>query len=278
MTAAGRAKRRVLITVKTYPQPSMKYEETVCVAGIDMDSLQWVRLYPVQFRALPFEQQFRKYDIVSLYLKKHPQDSRPESYRPDYDSLAVEGSLPAGGDWHERRTIVEPTASASMCAIQMEHQTTNKSLGCFRPAEVLDFIVEDDSPRWEGKQRSALQQLSLFETGRQPLEKVPLKFSYRYRCTDRACAGHRQTLLDWEAYQLYRNLKAKGDSIATIRQKIREKFLEDLCGPSKDTMFFVGNHSTHPASFMVLGVFYPPRREPTLFDHVGHQEGEAGNA
>ncbi len=60
MTAAGRAKRRVLITVKTYPQPRMKYEETVCVAGIDMDSLQWVRLYPVQFRALPFEKQFRK--------------------------------------------------------------------------------------------------------------------------------------------------------------------------------------------------------------------------
>jgi len=272
MTAAGREKRRVLITVKTYPQPSMKYEETVCVAGIDVDSLQWVRLYPIQFRDLPSDQRFRKYQVVSLRVEKHRQDSRPESYRPDYDSLTVEEFVPAGGEWPERRRIVEPTLSDSMCAIQAEHEATNKSLGCFRPGKVQDFIVEDDSPQWEGKQRSALQQLPLFETGRQPLEKVPLKLSYRYRCRGSTCSGHRQSFLDWEAYQLYRNLNAKGESPDAIKQKIREKFLDDLCGSSKDTLFFVGNHSSHPASFMVLGVFYPLRREPTLFDTLGIQK------
>ncbi|MBM4042852.1 MAG: hypothetical protein FJ290_30555 [Planctomycetes bacterium] len=266
MTTAGRERRRILITVKTYPQPSMKYEETVCVAGIDVDSPQWIRLYPVQYRDLPFAQQFRKYEIVSLFLEKHRQDSRPESYRPDYDSLVVEGSLPAGGDWYERRRFVEPTASESMCAIQMEHKATKKSLGCFRPGEVEDFIIETDLPQWEGKQRSALLQLSLFETARRPLEKVPLKFFYRYRCRDRGCPGHRQMFLDWEAFQLYRNLRAKVASLEVIKQKLREKFLDELCGAARDTFFFVGNHSTHPASFMVLGVFYPLHREPTLFD------------
>lgn len=165
-----------------------------------------------------------------------------------------------------------------MCAIRIEHQATNKSLGCFRPGEVTDFIIEDDSPQWEGKQRAAVQQLSLFERGKQPLEKVPLKFAYKYRCVEPTCPGHCQSFLDWEAYQLYRNLKAKGESLDAIKRKIREKFLDDLCGPSRDTFFFVGNHSNHPASFMVLGVFYPLRQEPCLFDLVGHPRGDADRA
>jgi len=65
---------------------------------------------------------------------------------------------------------------------------------------------------------------------------------------------------------LYRNLRAKGHPLDAIKEKIRAKFLDDLCGPSRDTYFLVGNHSTHPRSFMVLGVFYPMRPEPTLFD------------
>jgi hypothetical protein len=48
----GYERVRVLIAVKTYPNPSSKYEETVCVAGIQLDRGQpeWIRLYPVRFR------------------------------------------------------------------------------------------------------------------------------------------------------------------------------------------------------------------------------------
>jgi hypothetical protein len=43
---------RLLVTVKAYPQPSKRYGETVCVAGvrIDTDIPSWVRLYPVAYR------------------------------------------------------------------------------------------------------------------------------------------------------------------------------------------------------------------------------------
>jgi hypothetical protein len=44
--------KRVLITVKTYPNPSKSYQETVCTAGIDEDK-NWIRIYPVNFRAKP---------------------------------------------------------------------------------------------------------------------------------------------------------------------------------------------------------------------------------
>jgi hypothetical protein len=58
----------VLITVKAYPSVSTKYGETVCVAGIRLDTPEpgWVRLFPVAYRDLLVEQRFRKYEIVRL--------------------------------------------------------------------------------------------------------------------------------------------------------------------------------------------------------------------
>ena len=50
-------KKRVFITVKTYPNISDKYAELVCTAGILEDGT-WIRLYPVPFRLLKKEQQF----------------------------------------------------------------------------------------------------------------------------------------------------------------------------------------------------------------------------
>ena len=43
---------KVLITVKTYPIPSAKYDELVCTAGVREDG-SFVRLYPINFRDLP---------------------------------------------------------------------------------------------------------------------------------------------------------------------------------------------------------------------------------
>ena len=42
---------RILVTVKTYPELSKTYGETVCTAGLREDGT-WVRLYPVPFRRL----------------------------------------------------------------------------------------------------------------------------------------------------------------------------------------------------------------------------------
>lgn len=52
----------VMVTVKTYPNPSETYGETVCVAGVRLDrgGPEWIRLYPVKFRNADFDSQFRK--------------------------------------------------------------------------------------------------------------------------------------------------------------------------------------------------------------------------
>ncbi len=52
--------------VKAYPALSSKYGEVSCVAGTEMtaDGPRWVRLYPVPFRSLEDDKQFRKYQPV----------------------------------------------------------------------------------------------------------------------------------------------------------------------------------------------------------------------
>src|ERR1039457_4035592 len=84
---------RVLITVKAAPNPSERYGETVCVAGIRLDpeSSGWVRLYPINFRELDDDSSFKKYDIVSVDARPSRGDPRGESWRPQMTTLTKEG-------------------------------------------------------------------------------------------------------------------------------------------------------------------------------------------
>ena len=87
MTAARKQKLKVLITVKTYPIPSKKYDELVCTAGVTKSG-DFVRLYPINFRDLPYTQQYKKYQWIEVLAEKHQErDARKESYRPDSDSI-----------------------------------------------------------------------------------------------------------------------------------------------------------------------------------------------
>ena len=82
---------RILIAVKTYPIPSKAYDELVCTAGVT-DTGEFVRLYPINFRDLPWDRQYRKYQWIEVEAKRHVgRDIRKESYRPDCDTLQVVG-------------------------------------------------------------------------------------------------------------------------------------------------------------------------------------------
>jgi hypothetical protein len=64
----GEETAEVMVTVKTYPNPSETYGETVCVAGIRLDRgrPEWIRLYPVKFRNAGFDSTFKKYEIIRV--------------------------------------------------------------------------------------------------------------------------------------------------------------------------------------------------------------------
>ena len=65
---------------------------------------------------------------------------------------------------------------------------------------------------------------------------------------------------DWELGVLYFKMveQSGGDEEEAIAN-VKQKFFDELCGPSRETHFFVGTTLLYPSSWIVLGVFYPPR-------------------
>jgi len=99
---------KILITVKTYPTISTKYDELVCTAGFREDG-SWIRLYPIQFRKRPYAEQYKKYQWIELDIIKNTKDTRPESFRPvSHDTpIQIVGAIPPDRNtWDERRKIV----------------------------------------------------------------------------------------------------------------------------------------------------------------------------
>jgi hypothetical protein len=75
-------------TALTYPNPSEKYLETVCVAGVRLDRGQpeWIRPYPVRFRNEDFDRTSKKYDPIQVNgTYRQTNGNRPESFRRRQD-------------------------------------------------------------------------------------------------------------------------------------------------------------------------------------------------
>src|SRR5690606_25892091 len=140
---------RVLITVKTYPIPSAKYDELVCTAGVSPTG-DFIRLYPIRFRDLPFSQQYRKYQWIEVDAEKHAgRDTRKESYRPREDTLQIVGErIGTNDNWAERAKFALANRAQSMEALQEQQKHDNTSLGVIRPREVLDMEISPDTDDW----------------------------------------------------------------------------------------------------------------------------------
>lgn len=251
--------RRILIVVKTYPNPSKTYVETVCCAGVDVDTCRWMRLYPIRFRQLA-DKSFAKYQIIRCRVRKAIQDPRPESYRIDEKTLAPERFVDTAGRWRKRFAIMPP-ASRSLDDIQAANRSKARiSLGMFRPKRIVRLVIGPARP-WTEAQRAALKQQRMGLDGPglehlRQLEQIPWKFSYEFECDDERCRGHTLQILDWEIGEAYRQWSRKyaADWQARIRDRFEREFTTE-----KDLHLIVGTVSTHPRTFVIIGLVYPPR-------------------
>jgi hypothetical protein len=62
---------KILITIKTYPIPSSKYDELVCTAGVT-ETGDFIRLYPVNFRELEYGKKYHN-GLICLTNPTAPQ-------------------------------------------------------------------------------------------------------------------------------------------------------------------------------------------------------------
>jgi len=257
--------------VKAYPViDSRTRSEAVCVAGVSATKPRtWIRLFPLDFRGLETEQQFKKYQRLELDVRPAMGDSRPESRTPVLTSIVTGETIDTDrGSWRRRLELVEPLILGSLCEIKRRQAADRTSLGAFRPATIDELVVTDVAPAKMAAKQDLLAQQSFFDERTRKLVVLPYRFRYRFRCSDAGCTGHELSLIDWEAGALCLRLTHSGADREAIAEGVRHRFLEQVCAPDRDVIFLVGNMAAHPASFLILGVMWPPRAataQQTLF-------------
>lgn len=179
---------KVLITVKTYPTLSAKYDELVCTAGFKEDGT-WMRLYPVPFRKKSYNEQYKKYDWIEVDLVKNSKDFRPESFRPHSldTEIKVVGHIDTTHNWEERKGICLGKIYYNLTELIAEAKNKDicTSIAVFKPTQILDFTAEPVDREWDKNKLARLNQLNIFDTDKEErfkvVQKLPYKFKYHFK-------------------------------------------------------------------------------------------------
>lgn len=268
-------KLRVFITVKTYPTLSAKYDELVCTAGITEEG-KWIRIYPVPFRKLEYDKQYKKYQWIEADLIRNKNDFRPESYSPINrgKSIVTKDLIK---NWDGKWDILSKTKVYKNLETLISHAKDKKkstSLAIFKPKEIVDFKCEKEKDSdWDPEKLRSIKdrgkQIDLFDSDKpheifKIVKKLPYKFSYTF--TDEKDKKSTLMIEDWEIGALYwKCFKKYSEEVAV--EKVKDKYLEIA---KKDIHFFLGTtlkfHNIAPNPFIIIGLFYPPvQKQQRLF-------------
>jgi hypothetical protein len=251
---------KILIVVMTYPHPSRGYNELVCTGGIT-EAGEWIRLYPIDYRYRPSHQKFKKYQWIEVQLGPRGQgnDNRKESRKPNLDSIAPVGEpLSPKNGWAERREIIDSMPCYTLSQLRSLYDTDRTSLGIVRPKKVIDLEIRPATdPDWKPEWQQLFSQKTLFGEPQKPLRKLPYSFHYVFECEDSE-KPHTAMCEDWELGVLFLKESDRLGSDEAAAQSVREKFFKEICGPDKDTRFFMGTHFPYN-TWLVLGLFWPPK-------------------
>jgi hypothetical protein len=256
-------RRKILIATKTYPSISRQYKETVCTAGVLLDDfeqpLEWIRIYPIRFRSLNIDKRYPRWSIISAEIERNLKDYRRESFRINDESIQILRKISTNNNWKERKSFVLPLQFSSINEIKIQ----NKSLGIIKPQSINKYFYKATEREWSSRQQAVQDQLDLFEPSVE-LEKIPYQFCYDFVAQDGK--RHKYSINDWEIMQLYRNCRNSSKNLTQIEkeqealEKVRQK-LEDDFLRQKELYFIVGNLKNHKNTFMIIGLFYPPKIE-----------------
>lgn len=261
--------KKVLIVARTYPTPARKGIEVSCTAGI-CDG-EWIRLFPLPYRFLEEDQRFKKYQLIEVKVQKARGDVRPESYMIFSDTISIQSEvLSSANDWQARKNVLFPLKAHSLCRLMKERDENHfPTLGFFKPKMIHELVIEnEENPSWTEEQLQTLSQGNLFDMKqREGLEKVPYRFRYRFTCEDETCPSHTIICTDWEIgvgwWRWSRQYGSKWED--KFRQRFEMEMIQKF-----DTHFVVGTVHGHPHTWIIIGLFYPPKSQGLLplFDEL----------
>lgn len=255
---------KILILCKTYPSPSGRYAETSCVAGMDEDG-NLVRLFPVPFRMITKEQQFKKWQWIEAKVDTARADHRPESLNVKVDTIEGGDEVPTLREWAERREFLQKIKLFThFDEIENERLATGRSLALLKPSRIVGLdVVPVARPEWTLEELAKLEQQQrqggLFDEAEKSsirtLRKLPYDFYYRYECeSDSGVLQRRHKIVDWEIGALFWNCrKHHRDHWETT---FRNQLMESL--PSRDLMLLMGNIHRFPDQWLIISLIYPP--------------------
>lgn len=258
----------ILILAKSYPECSRKHGCTVCVAGIN-ELGEWRRIYPFKFDFFFTNRSFKKWDLVTMHLKKRAKnkDYRHESY----DLLMSKGKEPSVvgsiDNQYKRLKFIEEHCDTSLCDLQK----SDRSLGIIKPIELIDFKKKPRSRLKDKGELDVLDKMEItnlldFMTPKQRalakkgfIPKSLTEFDwigYKYRCQHPDCRRHEMQSIDWETQELYRKMSDKYGEEQGFK-KTKEKCLDWM--KTRDLYFCVGT-TWRFKRWMIISLLYPPKR------------------
>lgn len=233
---------RAIILVKAWPQPSTKYGETVCCAGITPEG-EWRRLFPIRFRHLTGNAQFKRWDLLEYQPAPPKADRRIESRHVHEQTLECVGRL------HEskRADMLAPLIRPSF----KDAANRGESLTLIRP-ESFSFGWRAKTPSKLEAEKSArdktLAQGSLLERELAVLEPCPYDLIVSF--TD-ASGPHRMQCGDWEtpaAFFKWKNLYGEAEALKKLKDKYENEYARN------GVAFAMGTMNRYPKTWMLLGI------------------------
>lgn len=242
------SKERALVLVKAYPQPSQKYEETVCCAGISPTG-EFLRIYPVRYRRLPAEKRFERWDVLEFEAQRSADDFRPESRHVNEDTIAIIQSKSSISE-EQRVRMWSPHVASSLTALKEENKSNERSLGIVRPdpgsVKFKARQLRKDSVE-DGEMKALFRQQSLLDAIALPSLTIEYEFSYRFTSNG---TPHEMKIHDWEVQAAHHNFKVRYGSQAM--EMLKQEYEVNI--PARNLHFVMGTMKAHPRQFIVIGL------------------------
>ena len=275
----------IFITAITAPTPSKSYIETSCTAGFDRNG-NWIRVYPVPLRKLSKNQSYRKYQWVRFDTFPPSGDIRPESRKCNHDSIEIISDVIS--NWDERKKICLDNGQKIYTDFNelLEEagcRPIRTSLAVFKPTRIIGCTASDirekDIQENLSKQKEILMNyqpdLNFSDDDRDFIQAEPPRINLRYRFQDSTGKVHALSVLDWEAYMLYRKIRQKGGSHEKAKADTVAKYMSFI--DKNDVYFFLGTRKEDHMKgfgqpFSIIGVFYPPKTK----EQIEKEQGQGG--
>jgi hypothetical protein len=233
---------QTIILVKAWPQPSQKYGETVCCAGVTSEG-EWRRLFPIRFRHLVGAAQFSRWDVVQYRPERPNDDTRKESRRVDEPTLTKLRTMPV----RAREGFFDPLFRGSL----KEAADRGESLTLIRPKTLrFKFRLKTDEELGEEKIRRAktLAQGSLLDKELDAIEPCPYDLKMQF---DDEAGRHEMTCGDWETAATFFN-RRRGYGEAAALEQLRSTYEETYF--QQGVALALGTVKKRPNQWLLLGI------------------------